>query len=64
MTAAPATSELLDTAVAAADVIYGVTMQESGISRTVSMKFAEYEQNKELQAGARRGATPPPAPAG
>ncbi len=37
--------------IAAADVIYGVTMQESGISRTVSMKFAEYEQSKEMQTG-------------
>ncbi len=35
--------------IAAASVIYGVTMQESGISRTVSMKFAEYEQSKEMQ---------------
>ena len=40
--------------IAAAAVIYGVTMQESGVSRTVSMKFAEYEQNKEMQAGQRR----------
>ena len=43
--------------IAAASVIYGVTMQESGISRTVSMKFAEYEQSKEMQA-ARRNAIP------
>ncbi len=49
--------------IAAADTIYGVTMQETGISKVVSMKFAEYEQNKEMQAAARRGATPPPAPA-
>ena len=40
--------------IAAAGVIYGVTMQESGISRTVSMKFAEYEQSKEMQANSRR----------
>jgi chromosome segregation protein len=40
--------------IAAANVIYGVTMQESGISRTVSMKFAEYEQSKEMQAGTRK----------
>jgi len=39
--------------IAAAGVIYGVTMQESGISRTVSMKFAEYEQSKEMQANSR-----------
>lgn len=40
--------------IAAASVIYGVTMQESGISRTVSMKFAEYEQSKEMQPNAKR----------
>jgi chromosome segregation protein len=40
--------------IAAANVIYGVTMQESGISRTVSMKFAEYEQSKEMQANSRK----------
>ena len=40
--------------IAAADVIYGVTMQESGISRTVSMKFSEYEQSKEMQANSRK----------
>ncbi len=40
--------------IAAANVIYGVTMQESGISRTVSMKFTEYEQSKEMQAGTRK----------
>lgn len=40
--------------IAAAGVIYGVTMQESGISRTVSMKFAEYEQSREMQAGTRK----------
>ena len=40
--------------IAAAGVIYGVTMQESGVSRTVSMKFAEYEQSKEMQPGTRK----------
>ncbi len=35
--------------IAAADTIYGVTMQETGVSRVVSMKFAEYEQSKEFQ---------------
>jgi chromosome segregation protein len=49
--------------IASADTIYGVTMQETGISKVVSMKFAEYEQNKDMQAAARRGAPPPPAPA-
>ncbi len=32
--------------IAAADVIYGVTMQTRGISKVVSMKFADYEQNE------------------
>jgi len=40
--------------IAAASVIYGVTMQESGVSRTVSMKFAEYEENKEMQPNSKR----------
>jgi chromosome segregation protein len=44
--------------IAAANVIYGVTMQETGISRVVSMKFAEYEQNKEYQQGPRKPNVP------
>jgi chromosome segregation protein len=44
--------------IAAAGVIYGVTMQESGISRTVSMKFNEYEQSKDMQAGSQRNMIP------
>ncbi|WP_168433320.1 chromosome segregation protein SMC [Pontiella sulfatireligans] len=32
--------------IATADVIYGVTMQTRGISRVVSMKFADYQQNE------------------
>ncbi|MEI6564726.1 MAG: chromosome segregation protein SMC [bacterium] len=40
--------------ISAAGVIYGVTMQESGISRTVSMKFSEYEQSKDMQPNSRR----------
>ncbi len=50
--------------IAGADTIYGVTMQETGISRVVSMKFAEYEQNKEFQANARRTTPPAPPPQG
>jgi chromosome segregation protein len=32
--------------IAAADVIYGVTMQTRGISKVVSMKFADYQVNE------------------
>jgi chromosome segregation protein len=32
--------------IGAADVIYGVTMQTRGISKVVSMKFADYQQNE------------------
>lgn len=32
--------------IAAADVIYGVTMQTRGISKVVSMKFADYQDNE------------------
>ena len=44
--------------IAVADTIYGVTMQETGISKVVSMKFSEYEQSKEFQANGKP-ATPP-----
>ena len=47
--------------IAAADTIYGVTRQETGISRVVSMKFAEYEQSKEFQAGRKAAAAAAPA---
>ncbi|MEI6147920.1 MAG: chromosome segregation protein SMC [bacterium] len=40
--------------IGAANVIYGVTMQETGISKVVSMKFSEYEQNKEFQQNTRK----------
>jgi chromosome segregation protein len=30
--------------IAAAHVIYGVTMEERGVSRTVSLKFSEHEK--------------------
>ena len=33
--------------IAAADVIYGVTMEARGISKLVSMQFADYEERKE-----------------
>ena len=32
--------------IAAADVIYGVTMQTRGISKVVSMKFADYQAHE------------------
>lgn len=32
--------------IAAADVIYGVTMQTRGISKVVSMKFSDYQKNE------------------
>ncbi|MFC1467906.1 chromosome segregation protein SMC [Verrucomicrobiota bacterium] len=35
--------------ISAADTIYGVTMPRKGVSSVISMKFADYEQNKELQ---------------
>lgn len=44
--------------IAGADTIYGVTMQETGISRVVSMKFSEYEQSKEFQQANKSAAEP------
>ena len=33
--------------IGAASVIYGVTMEETGVSRVISMKFSEYEKNRD-----------------
>ncbi|MBN1675571.1 MAG: chromosome segregation protein SMC [Kiritimatiellae bacterium] len=42
--------------IAAADAIYGVTMQERGLSRIVSLRFSDYKEEP-------AAATPAPAPA-
>jgi chromosome segregation protein len=44
--------------IAVADTIYGVTMQETGISKVVSMKFSEYEQSKEFQVKGQPASAP------
>lgn len=53
------------TTIASADAIYGVTMQERGVSRTLSMKFNQARGEAEVApttvADSVRGATPPPA---
>lgn len=53
------------TTIASADAIYGVTMQERGVSRTLSMKFnqarGEAEAAPATVAESVRGARPPPA---
>ena len=36
--------------IAAADVLYGVTMEEKGVSRLVSMKFVEYDSKDKAEA--------------
>lgn len=36
--------------ISAADTIYGVTMPKKGVSSLISMKFSDYEQNKEMQS--------------
>jgi len=40
--------------IAAANVLYGVTMEESGISKVVSLRFSEYETNPRLKAAESR----------
>jgi len=53
------------TTIASADAIYGVTMQERGVSRTLSMKFNQARGEAEVApttvADSVRGAIPPPA---
>jgi chromosome segregation protein len=50
--------------IGAAAVLYGVTMQERGVSRIVSMKFEDYEAGKlPPSPGAPPAVQPPPAAA-
>ncbi len=53
------------TTIASADAIYGVTMQERGVSRTLSMKFNQARGEAEVApatvADSVHGAKPPPA---
>lgn len=35
---------MLNSGIAAADVIYGVTMPTRGVSRVMSMKFSDYQE--------------------
>ncbi len=39
--------------IGAANTLYGVTMEERGISKVMSMKFSDYESNTKLQANAK-----------
>lgn len=45
-----------------ADVLYGVTMEEHGVSKIVSVKFHKAEDHAEEQPGARPLVPPPPGP--
>ena len=45
-----------------ADVLYGVTMQEHGVSRIVSVKFHKNEEPAEVREHARPLVPPPPQP--
>jgi len=39
--------------IAAANTLYGVTMEERGVSKVMSMKFSDYESNPKLQTNAK-----------
>jgi chromosome segregation protein len=45
--------------IAAAAVLYGVTMEEQGISKVMSMKFAEYEEEPRVKPAAAAAAAAP-----
>ncbi len=50
--------------IAAADVIYGVTMPETGVSRIVSMKFNKNEARPAMREGESEPAAESPPPPG